>query len=130
MTEEMLPQNKRPINQAAKTAMQSLNFPSSPTRLYALQLAIAAMEDGIAGGQGNQTDDQILLEHLERWSREEKPKTIMDRLMEPGGLDDPAILKLPPEELAAEIVGEFSSLLMNLHSGYGMGRTPPGYRTA
>ena len=128
MTEEKLPQNKRAINQAARQAMKSLNYPSNPMHLYVLQLAIAAMEDGIAGGQGDRTDDQTLLAYLREWKQTAKPKVIMDRLMEAGGLDKPTTQELPPEELAATIVGEFSEVLMNLLPRYGQGRTPQGYR--
>jgi hypothetical protein len=131
MTKEMLPQNKRPLSQASKRAMESLKYPISPATVYPLQLAIAAMEDGIAGGQGDRDDDRILLEHLEKWSRDENPKTVMDRLTEAGGLDTPETIQLAqtdPADFAATIVGAFSDLLMDLLPGYGMGRTPPGYR--
>ena len=40
MTKEFMAQNERPLNQAAKKAMESLGMHPNPERLYTLQPAI------------------------------------------------------------------------------------------
>jgi hypothetical protein len=122
MAEEKLLQNKRPLNQAAKRAMEALKYPVSPYSLYVLQLADAAIEDGITSGD----DNRVLLEYLSAWLQDKNPKRVMDRLMEArsGIIDSPETLNLPPEELAAEAAAACNDLLMEILPGYGE-ITPP-----